>query len=194
MATFLYKLGRMAYRRRWAVISAWLVGLLAIGLSAGAFMGTLTNSFSIPGTETQQALDKLKTEMPEFSGGSGSIVYQTSDGQKFTAAQKKAIGQSLDELEGLPDVREASNPFTTQKQVDAAQQKLEDSKKKLDDGEKQLADGRQQLADGKDQIADAKKEIADGRRQLEPEQAKIDDGRAELKEAKTKLDGASQAG
>ncbi|MDN5887427.1 MAG: MMPL family transporter [Micrococcaceae bacterium] len=194
MATFLYKLGRMAYRRRWAVISAWLVGLLAIGLSAGAFMGTLTNSFSIPGTETQQALDKLKTEMPEFSGGSGSIVYQTSDGQKFTAAQKKAIGQSLDELEGLPDVREASNPFTTQKQLDEAQQKLEDSKKKLDDGEKQLADGRQQLADGKDQIADAKKEIADGRQKLEPEQAKIDDGRAELKEAKTKLDGASQAG
>lgn len=194
MATFLYKLGRMAYRRRWAVLSAWIVGLLAIGLSAGAFMGTLTNSFSIPGTETQRALDTLKKEMPEFSGGSGSIVYQTSDGKKFTTDQKKAIGTSLDELEALPDVREASNPFTTQKQLDDAQQKLDDSQQKLDDGEKQLTDGRQQLADGKDQIADAKKDIADGRQKLKPEQAKIDDGRAELKDAQTKLDGAAQAG
>ncbi|MGP9662689.1 MMPL family transporter [Arthrobacter sp. AOP36-C1-22] len=194
MATFLYKLGRMAYRRRWAVISAWLVGLLAIGLSASAFMGTLTNSFSIPGTETQTALDKLKKEMPEFSGGSGSIVYQTSDGKNFTTAQKKAVASSLDELEALTDVREASNPFTTQKELDDAQQKLDDSKKELTDGEDQLKDGREQLADGKDQIADAKKEIADGRQKLETEQAKIDDGRAELKDAKAELDGAAQAG
>ncbi|MBM6620421.1 MMPL family transporter [Micrococcaceae bacterium RIT802] len=187
MATFLYKLGRLAYRRRWAFVSAWLVALLAIGASAGAFMGTLTNSFSIPGTETQRALDKLKAEMPEFSGGSGSIVYQTADGSRFTTEQKKAIGTSLDELEDLKDVREASNPFTTQDQLDDAAVQVKKANDQLADGRQKLQDGKQELADGKEQIAQNKKKIADGRAELKKAQAKIDDGRAQLADGKAEL-------
>ncbi|WP_417216846.1 MMPL family transporter [Arthrobacter sp.] len=187
MATFLYKLGRLAYRRRWVFVSAWLVALLAIGASAGAFMGTLTNSFSIPGTETQRALDKLKAEMPEFSGGSGSIVYQTADGTRFTSAQKKAIGSSLEELEGLKDVRTASNPFTTQEQLDDASVQVRKADEKLADGRRQLEDGKQKLADGKKQIAANEQKIADGRAELKKAQAKIDDGRKQLADAKAQL-------
>lgn len=187
MATFLYKLGRLAYRRRWIFVSAWLVALLAIGLSAGAFMGKLTNSFSIPGTETQRALDKLKAEMPEFSGGSGSIVYQTSDGQRFTTAQKKAIGDALENLEDLDDVRQASNPFTTQDQLDDAAVQVKKANQKLTDGRKKLEDGKQKLADGKEQIAENKQKIADGRAELKKAQAKIDDGRAQLADGKAEL-------
>ncbi|WP_372696837.1 MMPL family transporter [Arthrobacter sp. JSM 101049] len=187
MATFLYKLGRLAYRRRWIFVSIWAVVLLAIGLSAGAFMGKLTNSFSIPGTETQRALDKLKAEMPEFSGGSGSIVYQTSDGQRFTTAQKKAIGDALENLEDLDDVRQASNPFTTQDQLDDAAVQVKKANQKLTDGRKKLEDGKQQLADGKEQIAENKQKIADGRAELKKAQAKIDDGRAQLADGKAEL-------
>lgn len=187
MATFLYKLGRMAYRRRWIFVSAWLVALLAIGASAGAFMGTLTNSFSIPGTETQRALDKLKTEMPEFSGGSGSIVYQTADGSRFTTAQKDAIGDSLHDLKGLKDVREASNPFTTQKQLDNAAVQVKKGDEKLADGRQKLEDGKKQLADGKKKIAANEKKLADGRAELKKGQAKLDDGRAQLADGKAEL-------
>lgn len=187
MATFLYKLGRLAYRRRWMFVSLWAVVLVAIGLSAGAFMGKLTNSFSIPGTETQRALDKLKTEMPEFSGGSGSIVYQTSDGQRFTAAQKKAIGSALGNLEDLGDVREASNPFTTQEQLDDAAVQVKKANQQLADGRKKLEDGKKQLADGKEQIAENKQKIADGRAELKKAQAKIDEGRAQLADGKADL-------
>lgn len=188
MATFLYKLGRLAYRRRWVFVSAWLVALLAIGASAGAFMGTLTNSFSIPGTETQRALDKLKAEMPEFSGGSGSIVYQTADGSRFTTAQKKAIGTSLDQLEDLQDVREASNPFTTQDQLDDAAVQVKKAKDQLADGRQQIEDGKQQLADGKAEIAENKQKIADGRAELKKAQAKIDVGRAQLADGQAELE------
>ena len=52
-------------------ISVWTVLLLAIGLGAGAFMGKLSNTFAIPGTETQRTLDRMKVEMPELAGGTG---------------------------------------------------------------------------------------------------------------------------
>ncbi|GAA5227083.1 hypothetical protein [Paeniglutamicibacter antarcticus] len=86
MASFLYRLGALAYHRRWMVLGIWTVLLLAIGLSAGAFMGKLTNTFSIPGIETQRTLDRMKVEMPELAGGTGSIVFRTQDAMGFTTA------------------------------------------------------------------------------------------------------------
>ena len=98
MASFLYRLGRLAYRRRRAFVAAWLVALMAIGTSAGLFMGTLSNTFSIPGTETQRTLDRLKEELPSAAGGTGSVVYTTADGRPFTAEQRRAVADSLVEL------------------------------------------------------------------------------------------------
>ena len=63
MALFLYRLGTFSYRRRWLVISLWLAVLVAVGGSAAAFHGTLSNNFQIPGTETQRLADKLKDEL-----------------------------------------------------------------------------------------------------------------------------------
>lgn len=59
MALLLYRLGKFSYRHRWLVISLWLVVLVAVGSSAAAFHGTMSNNFQIPGTETQQIADKL---------------------------------------------------------------------------------------------------------------------------------------
>ncbi|WCI09477.1 hypothetical protein PJ267_07675 [Arthrobacter sp. OVS8] len=64
MALLLYRLGKFSYRHRWLVISLWLAVMVAVGGAAAAFHGTLSNNFQIPGTETQQMADKLKTELP----------------------------------------------------------------------------------------------------------------------------------
>ena len=50
MASLLYRLGHFATRRRWAVLIAWLALLLGLGAAAAAFSGTMTSSFTIPGT------------------------------------------------------------------------------------------------------------------------------------------------
>ena len=76
MALLLYRLGKFSYRRRWLVISLWLAVMVAVGGSAAAFHGTMSNNFQIPGTETQQMADKLKQELPKASGGSASIVFE----------------------------------------------------------------------------------------------------------------------
>ncbi|PQZ91128.1 multidrug RND transporter [Arthrobacter sp. MYb227] len=201
MASFLYRLGAMAYRRRWAVLSAWLVALLAIGLSAGLFMGKLSNTFSIPGTETQRTLDRMKVEMPELAGGTGSIVFRSKDGKPLDEAQHRAIEKSLSDLATQSEVTEVRKPFELQKQLDDAQPQLKEGRQKLDDAAKQLADGKQQLADGKvaletgqdeveaglTKLGEAKTTLADGKKQLAAGQAKLDAARAELATGEAQL-------
>ncbi|GAA1876914.1 hypothetical protein GCM10009715_24590 [Paeniglutamicibacter psychrophenolicus] len=194
MASFLYRLGALAYRRRWAVVGIWAVLLLVIGLCAGAFMGKLSNTFTIPGTETQRTLDRMKVEMPELAGGTGSIVFRSQDGEALSPAQHRAIESSLEDLASQSEITEVAKPFELQKQLDEAkpkiaegQAKLDDAAKQLEDGKKQLADGRKQLAEAQDgldsgrvQLGDAKKEIAEGRTQLAAGQAKLDAAAKEL--------------
>lgn len=201
MASFLYRLGAMAYRRRWAVLSAWLVALLAIGLSAGLFMGKLSNTFTIPGTETQRTLDRMKVEMPELAGGTGSIVFRTKDGKPLDDAQHRAIDKSLADLAGQSEVTEVRKPFELQKQLDEAQPQLKEGRQKLDDAAKQLADGKKQLTDGKIalekgrdeiesglvQLGEAKTTLADGKAQLAAGQAKLDTARSELATGEAQL-------
>ncbi|WP_411733249.1 MMPL family transporter [Paeniglutamicibacter sp.] len=207
MASFLYRLGALAYRRRWAVVAIWAVLLLAIGLCAGAFMGKLSNTFAIPGTETQRTLDRMKIEMPELAGGTGSIVFRSQDGTELSAAQHRAIESSLDELATQSQITEVARPFELQAQLDEAkpqlaegQAKLEDAAAALEDGKKQLADGKVALTDaqaeldsGRVQLGDAKKEIAEGRKQLAAGAAKLDAAAKELSTGAAALkDGQAQ--
>ncbi|MFB0835267.1 MMPL family transporter [Arthrobacter halodurans] len=202
MASFLYRLGRTAYRRRWWFVAAWTAVLLLIGVAAAAFMGTLSNSFSIPGTPTQLTLDKLKTELPEFAGGTGSIVYRAPDGTEFTAEQRDAVKTALTGLETLEDVEDVRDPFALQSDLDSAgetlaeaRRELADGRARIEDGWAQLADGRKQLAEGRTEIADGKKRLAEGRKelesgagQLEAAKSELANGRAELAAARAQVE------
>lgn len=190
MASFLFRLGRAAYRRRWWFIAAWAAVLTIVALCAGLFMGTLTNQFSIPGTETQQTLDRLKKELPEAAGGTGTIVFQTRDGEPFTGDQKDAVASALAELEDLDAVREAREPFATQQQLDDALAELDEGRTQLEEGRTELEDGREQLADGRQQLEDGRAEIADGREQLEAGKRELAEGRAELEASRPELEQA----
>lgn len=187
MASFLYRLGKLAYRKRWAVVAAWLAILLVIGGSAAAFMGKLSNEFSIPGTETQQTLDRLKREMPDVSGGNGRIVFETADGQPFTSTQRAAVEQAVNNLDDLSFVRSAIDPFTTQDELDSAAQKVADGQKELDAARKKLADGRSQLEDGKQQLIDGQKKLDDGNAQLQDATRQWETGSAKLADAREQL-------
>ena len=79
MASLLYRLGRLAARRAWVVIAAWVVVLGLAGGSFALFGGTLTSAVSIPGTKTQEVSDQLAEKFPQASGGTGSVVFTTSD-------------------------------------------------------------------------------------------------------------------
>ncbi len=64
MATFLYKLGRLAFRRRHFVALIWVALLTLAGVGAASAPPAGTTSFSIPGTEAQKAFDLLEERFP----------------------------------------------------------------------------------------------------------------------------------
>lgn len=173
MALWLYKLGRFSARRAWLVVAAWAVIVGLVGGAAALFMGPMSNNFEIPGTETQQMADKLQADLPEASGGTGAVVFTSTNGEPFTATQKKDITAALETVTTVPTVKGVIDPFltTAQKEAGATQ---------LADGAKQLAAGEEQAAAGAPALEAAAKELADGKAQLDAGQAQIDTQKAQI--------------
>lgn len=91
MAAVLYRLGAWTFDRRRLVVLIWvavLVGFGALSLGAG---GKVSNSFSVPGTESQRALDLLNKEFPGAGGASARIVFAAPAGHKLTERRYRAV-------------------------------------------------------------------------------------------------------
>ena len=131
MAKFLYRLGRGAATRAWVAIITWLVLLGLAGGAFAAFGGTLSNSFEIPGTETQQLADRLADELPEANQGMGTVVFSTEDGSEFTDEQKTEIGEALDAAADVDGMASAMNPFDAQADLDDQRDQVEQGAEQL---------------------------------------------------------------
>ncbi|MFB8246355.1 MMPL family transporter [Streptomyces sp. NPDC055952] len=114
MATFLYRLGRLAFRRRWRVALVWAAVLAAVGLGAMNSSGTADEEFSMPGIESQQAFDLLEERFPGTtgSGADARVVFVAPGGEKVTATENKAaVEAAVAELGEGSQVASAVNPF-----------------------------------------------------------------------------------
>ncbi|MEU7990878.1 MMPL family transporter [Streptosporangium canum] len=112
MATLLYRLGRASFRRRRLVLALWLAVLAALGVATLAFIGPTASNFTMPGTESQRALDALAKHFPEAGGATGTIVVAAPEGEQLTSPQaRQAIGALTKEAAGLPGVVAAVDPF-----------------------------------------------------------------------------------
>ncbi|WP_405937169.1 MMPL family transporter [Streptomyces sp. NBC_00726] len=116
MATFLYKLGRLAFRRRGYVALMWvaLLGLAVFGASTAAT--ATSSSFSIPGTEAQKAFDLLEQRFPSSSadGATARIVFKAPEHEKMTdAANKAEVNKITRELkDGSDQIASVTDPYT----------------------------------------------------------------------------------
>ncbi|MEU3458617.1 MMPL family transporter [Streptomyces sp. NPDC006733] len=113
MATFLYKLGRLAFRRRLYVTFAWVALLVVAGVGAGSAATSTSNSFSIPGTEAQKAFDLMEQRFPDASanGASARVVF-TAGGKKVdVGAEKAAVEDVVKELKSGGQVSSVADPF-----------------------------------------------------------------------------------
>ena len=110
MNAALERLGIWAARRRWWVIGAWIVILLGLSLGRDLVGGEFVNDYSVPGSESQQGLDRLEADFPAASGYGGQIVFKAGTGT--VADQSAAVGTAMKSIGGLPDVISASDPLT----------------------------------------------------------------------------------
>ncbi|MEU0948041.1 MMPL family transporter [Streptomyces canus] len=116
MATFLYRIGRWAFRRRRLVGGLWLsVLVLAIAAAALAPAGE-EEDLAMPGTESQKAFDLLDERFPQSNsqGAEARLVFQAPDGQRVTARQNKAtVEDALGSLDKGEQVASTTDPYTT---------------------------------------------------------------------------------
>ncbi|MEU4652707.1 MMPL family transporter [Streptomyces sp. NPDC023723] len=114
MATFLYKLGRLAFRRRHFVALIWVALLAVAGIGAASAPPAGNSSFSIPGTEAQKAFDLLEQRFPGQSadGATARVVFKAPDGEKMTDAGNKAtVLKTVDELSDGSEVSSVADPY-----------------------------------------------------------------------------------
>ncbi|MBL0886284.1 MMPL family transporter [Myceligenerans indicum] len=112
MSSFLYRLGRAVVRRRGRIVAGWLLVLLLCG-GASAFLNQGTDdTFTIPGSESQNAMDHLAHVFPQVSGTSAQLVLLVGQGQKVdTGATRRAVSDAVDRIERVHQVEVASDPF-----------------------------------------------------------------------------------
>ncbi|MFC8513464.1 MMPL family transporter [Streptomyces sp. NPDC057257] len=114
MATFLYRLGRLAFRRRWYVALLWVGVLACVGLTALRAPGASDQEFSMPGIESQKAFDLMEQRFPGTAadGATARVVFVAPDGQKVTATDnKQAIERTVTELGDGSQVSTVADPF-----------------------------------------------------------------------------------
>jgi uncharacterized membrane protein YdfJ with MMPL/SSD domain len=70
---------RLMLRYRWVVVAAWLVVLVGGGWSATKLSALLSNTFTMPGTDSESARTILKEHYGDRSDGAFTIVFSVAD-------------------------------------------------------------------------------------------------------------------
>lgn len=112
MASLLYRLGTGAFRHRFAVLMAWVSALAIAGTCMFAFGGETDDEFTIPGSESQQALDTMATTFPTAAGTSVQIVFAAPDGHQITEPRYvNAVNDAMVEARKAPQVAAVNDPM-----------------------------------------------------------------------------------
>src|SRR5688572_22803102 len=194
MAELLYRIGRFAARRHWAVIGAWLAVLAVTVVTYLSFAGALSSSISLPDTPTTRVSQQLEDEFEGTGGGNGAIVAETTDGSAFTAEQQRELLALFDRVGEVESVADVADPFATQDQLDSSAEQVADGRRQLNDGVAQLRAGQAQIDAGREALAQQRAQaredgtLAAIRPQLEAAEQQLDDGQAELDRQQAKVD------
>jgi RND superfamily putative drug exporter len=99
-------------RHRVIVVLLWLTALLGTGILSQSVGSAYSNSFSLPNTESTQALSLLQQAAPRVAGDREQIVFHTSNGTKVTDPEVQAsITTMLDKVAKVPHVSSITSPY-----------------------------------------------------------------------------------
>jgi RND superfamily putative drug exporter len=114
MARVLDRLGRGSYRHRWIVLVVWLLVLAAAGFGAVSSGLHLSNSFSIPGTESDKAQALVAERLGDQAAGVGSTSSSKAQDVEAPASSRIVVavpeGESYLTGTGIQDVLTALAP------------------------------------------------------------------------------------
>jgi RND superfamily putative drug exporter len=91
VSSYLYRLGRWAYRRRWLVLGFWLALLIGMGVLSQAVKKETNDAFNVPGTESQRALDLLDEKFPGSGGATARVVFAAPAGHTLAEPRYRDV-------------------------------------------------------------------------------------------------------
>ena len=110
ISIFLYGLGGLIARRRGLVLGVWLLVLVFLVGSAALLGPKYDDSFSIPGTPSQQGQDVLADRFG-LTGTNGQVLYTSTSGAVTAKGPAAAVGQTVSAMDKVSGVT-VSNPLT----------------------------------------------------------------------------------
>jgi RND superfamily putative drug exporter len=114
MSSGLFRIGNWCFRHRRWVLCAWAVVIVVLAVVAINVKQPTSNAFSIPGTESQQALNLLDQKFPGTGGAQAQVVFSVaSPGTLTESADRQAVEATVAELKKLPQVVGVTDPFQT---------------------------------------------------------------------------------
>jgi putative drug exporter of the RND superfamily len=107
------KLARWSFHHRWIVVGAWVAAFVVLFGVTKAVGTAYSNNFTLPDTESTQALRLLQAAAPQESGDTEQIVIGTSGGTQVTdPSVQRRIEAMLAEVAKLPHVSAVGSPYS----------------------------------------------------------------------------------
>ncbi|MEJ7840102.1 MAG: MMPL family transporter, partial [Thermomicrobiales bacterium] len=101
---------KFATHNPWKVLGGWLVVIVILAGLAASMGGSFVDNFTVPGAESQQALDTLQDQFPVAAGDSAQVVFKSDAGIADPATTEK-ITTFVTEAAALPEVIAVISPF-----------------------------------------------------------------------------------
>ncbi len=112
VSSVLYRLGQWVCSRRRLVVILWLAALVVAGGAAVSLNGKTDDAFSIPGSQSQQALDQLKRTFPASAGSSGQLLVTVPQGERVdTPSVKQVVADAIVRLNRIDQVAIVVSPY-----------------------------------------------------------------------------------
>ena len=112
----------IAHRRR--VVVGWVAIAVLTTVVSHAVGPNYVTVFSLPGTDSQKALDLLKQEFPAQSGDADTIVFHTSKGTVDSPAVRAAITPLLTHVAAFPHVAGVVSPYSSRGAVQVSPDRM----------------------------------------------------------------------
>jgi putative drug exporter of the RND superfamily len=95
---------------RKTVLAVWIVGLVGMGILASSVGSNFSEEFSLPSSDSKDALDLLENRFPAQAGDTVQIVYKSEAGVESPTVKDKMEGVFA-AVGALPHVSEVSSPY-----------------------------------------------------------------------------------
>src|SRR5689334_17777780 len=112
MTGWLFRFGKTCARLGWLIIAVWIVIVITLGIVVKNYGGQISNTFSLPNSNSQKATDIINSKFPAANYGTAQIVFHAKSGTVNDQTTQQAIAELMTKVSKLDHVATAPSPFT----------------------------------------------------------------------------------